>query len=47
MDAYDFYQRKANAHILTQVDVHAFFRLFISRILAIPTDALDILDTVC
>lgn len=47
VDAYDFYQRIANAHILTQVDVHAFFRLFISRILAIPTDALDILDTVC
>ena len=35
VDAYDFYQRKANAHILTQVDVHAFFRLFISRILSL------------
>ena len=45
VDAFHFYRKEANAVILTQVDVKAFFQLFISRILHLDLAQIDLLDT--
>lgn len=45
VDAYDFWHRQANAVILDQTDVHAFFAFFLSRILHRPKEDLDLLET--
>lgn len=45
VDAYAFYQQPANAHILNEVDVKGFFQLFLARLLHMPKEALDILDS--
>jgi purine nucleosidase len=33
VDDHDFWHQQANSHILTQVDVLAFWRLFLTRVL--------------
>lgn len=45
VDAFHFYRKENNAVILTQVDVKAFFQLFISRILHLDLAQIDLLDT--
>lgn len=32
VDAYDFYQKKPNSHVLTRVDVSGFMKLFLTRV---------------
>lgn len=43
VDAYDFYHRPHNAYVLTECDVYAFFKRFLSSILSIEADQLDLL----
>lgn len=45
VDAYDFYKQNANALLLTQVDVEAFFILFLSKVLHIEKEQLDLIET--
>lgn len=47
VDAYGFYRKEANAHILRQVDVYRFFMMFLKRILHCSAGDLDILETLC
>lgn len=44
VDEYHFYKKKANAFVLTQVDVNAFFHLFFERIFLVLQEELDLLD---
>lgn len=46
VDHMNFYQKDANAHILTETNVQKFFKLFYSTLLNIKEEKLDILDQV-
>lgn len=46
VDAYGYYQKEANTHVLTQVDVKRFFMLFLKRILDCKKEDLDYLDKI-
>ncbi len=46
VDTMDFYQKEANAHILTETDVYKFFRLFFSTLFDVEEDQLDLLSQV-
>lgn len=40
----NFYRKTPNTKVLTEVDVYAFFQLFLSRILGLEPEKLDILQ---
>ena len=44
VDAMNFYRKTPNTEVLTEVDVYAFFQLFLSRILNLEPEKLDILQ---
>ncbi len=44
VDSMDFYRKTPNTKVLTEVDVFAFFQLFLSRILNLEPGKLDILQ---
>lgn len=44
VDAYDFYRKKANAHVLNEVDVRGFFELFFELLLHMEKDKLTELE---
>lgn len=44
VDSMNFYRKTANTKVLTEVDVYAFFQLFLSRILDMKSEKLDILQ---
>ena len=44
VDAMNFYRKTPNTEVLTEVDVYAFFQLFLSRILDLEPEKLDILQ---
>ncbi len=44
VDSMHFYRKPANAHILTEVDVLRFFRIFFSRLLKLSAEELDLLE---
>ena len=44
VDSMDFYRKTPNTKVLTEVDVYAFFQLFLSRILGLEPEKLDILQ---
>lgn len=44
VDAMNFYKKDANAIVLTEVDTYKFFQLFLSRILGLKPEKLDILQ---
>ena len=44
VDSMDFYRKTPNTKVLTEVDVYAFFQLFLSRILGLELEKLDILQ---
>lgn len=44
VDSMDFYRKSPNTKVLTEVDVYAFFQLFLSRILGLEPEKLDILQ---
>ena len=44
VDFMDFYRKTPNTKVLTEVDVYAFFQLFLSRILGLEPEKLDILQ---
>lgn len=44
VDSMNFYRKTANTKVLTEVDVYAFFQLFLSRILDMEPEELDILQ---
>ena len=44
VDSMDFYRKTPNTKVLTEVDVYAFFQLFLSRILGLKPEKLDILQ---
>lgn len=44
VDFMDFYRKTPNTKVLTEVDVYAFFQLFLSRILGLEPKKLDILQ---
>ena len=44
VDSMNFYRKTANTKVLTEVDVYAFFQLFLSRILDMEPGELDILQ---
>ena len=44
VDSMDFYRKTPNTKVLTEVDVYAFFQLFLSRILGLEPKKLDILQ---
>ena len=44
VDFMDFYRKTPNTKVLTEVDVYAFFQLFLSRILGLEPEHLDILQ---
>ena len=44
VDAMNFYRKTPNTEILTEVDIYAFFQLFLSRILDLEPEKLDILQ---
>lgn len=46
VDAMNFYRRKANARVLTKTDAKSFFVLFLSRILGIEAEKLDLLEDI-
>lgn len=46
VDAMNFYKKDANATVLTEVDTYKFFQLFLSRILEIEPEKLDILQDI-
>ena len=45
VDSMNFYRKPANARVLTEVDVLKFFQLFFSKILQLPMEELDLLET--
>lgn len=45
VDAYHFYQKPANAHVLTKVDTLDFFKMFFATILQVEPSTLDLLDS--
>ena len=44
VDSMNFYRKITNTKVLTEVDVYAFFQLFLSRILDMEPEELDILQ---
>ena len=44
VDAMDFYRKEPNAKVLTEVDTLRFFRMFLSRLLDMEPEKLDILQ---
>lgn len=46
VDSMNFYRKESNATVLTEVDVHAFFKMFISRLLDREPRELDILEDI-
>lgn len=44
VDAMNFYKKDANARVLTEVDTYKFYQLFLSRILGLKSEKLDILQ---
>ena len=44
VDSMDFYRKTPNTKVLTEVDVYAFFQLFLSRSLGLEPEKLDILQ---
>lgn len=46
VDAYGYYRKEANTHILTQVDAEKFFMFFLERILNCRKEDLDYLDKI-
>lgn len=44
VDSMNFYRKTTNTKVLTEVDVYAFFQLFLSRILDMEPEELDILQ---
>ena len=44
VDSMNFYRKTPNTKVLTEVDVYAFFQLFLSRILDLEPEKLDILQ---
>lgn len=44
VDAYSFYKKEANALVLVEVDVQAFFYMFFERLLKMDRNQLDLLD---
>lgn len=44
VDSMDFYRKTPNTKVLTEVDVYAFFQLFLSSILGLEPEKLDILQ---
>ncbi|MCI5899477.1 MAG: nucleoside hydrolase [Firmicutes bacterium] len=46
VDAMNFYRKNPNARVLTEVDSYRFFRLFISGLLDMEPDELDILQDI-
>lgn len=46
VDSMNFYRKEPNARVLTEVDVYQFFRLFISRVLDVELEELDILQDI-
>ena len=44
VDSMDFFRKTPNTKVLTEVDVYAFFQLFLSRILGLEPKKLDILQ---
>ena len=44
VDSMDFYRKTPNTKVLNEVDVYAFFQLFLSRILGLEPEKLDILQ---
>ena len=46
VDSMNFYRKEANAKVMTEVDVLRFFRLFLSRILDVKPEELDILQDI-
>ncbi|MBT9840682.1 nucleoside hydrolase [Blautia sp. MCC283] len=44
VDSMNFYRKTPNTKVLTEVDVYAFFQLFLSRILGLEPEKLDILQ---
>ena len=44
VDSMDFYRKTPNTKVLIEVDVYAFFQLFLSRILGLEPEKLDILQ---
>lgn len=46
VDAMNFYRKKANAKVLTKTDAKRFFELFLSRILEIEAEQLDLLQDI-
>ena len=45
VDSMHFYRKPANALVLTEVDVLKFFQIFFSKILKMPAQKLDLLET--
>ena len=45
VDSMHFYRKASNATVMTAVDTYAFFQLFLSRILELEPEKLDILQT--
>lgn len=45
-DAMNFYKKDANATVLTEVDTYKFFQLFLSRLLEMEPEKLDILQDI-
>lgn len=46
IDAMNFYRKNPNARVLTEVDSYRFFKLFISGLLDMEPDELDILQDI-
>ena len=45
-DAMGFYRKEPNARVLTEVDQYGFFSLFLSRLLEVEPEKLDILQDI-
>lgn len=45
VDSMSFYRKPANARVLTEVDVLKFFKIFFSKLLKMPEEDLDLLET--
>lgn len=46
VDAMNFYRKEPNANVLTEVDTYRFFRFFLSRMLDVDPEELDILQDI-
>lgn len=46
VDAMRFYRKEANARVLTETDALRFFRMFLSRVLGIEEEQLDLLQSI-